>query len=107
MESLSTHLDQIFKEQSTSFKINGSLGFVLRHRVTHELRYFHSSVNNHRLLDMPILVANRDNFQDFIDAIDWDEILEIVRQQRPDSAWVVDEVTNLTIYINHLELLIK
>ena len=107
MESLTTRLEQIFNDQSTAFKINGSLGFVLRHRVKNDLRYFHSSVNNHRLLDMPILVNNRDDFQDFIDAIDWDKILEIVIQQRPDSTWVVDEVTNLTIYINHLELLIK
>jgi hypothetical protein len=41
---------QIFREQTTAFKINVSFGFSLRHMETGELRYYHSSQNNSRLL---------------------------------------------------------
>ena len=41
---------QIFREQTTAFKINVSFGFSLRHMETGELRYYHSSQNNSRFL---------------------------------------------------------
>ena len=100
-------LEQIFHEQKNSFKINASFGYVLRHRVTHELRYFHASLNNHRMMDMPILVNTLQDYRRFVDALDSFDSLEYARQQRPDSQWVVDEVTNLSVYINHLDSYIQ
>jgi hypothetical protein len=41
---------RIFKQQTTAFKINLSFGFILRNVETGELRYYHSSQNNSRLL---------------------------------------------------------
>ena len=35
----------IFKSQSSAFKINLSFGFILRNKISGELRYFHSSRN--------------------------------------------------------------
>ena len=39
--------EAIMKEQENRFKINYSLAYVLKNIETNELRYFHSSYNNH------------------------------------------------------------
>ena len=43
--SLHHTLWNIFKTQSSAFKINLSFGFILRNKISSELRYFHSSKN--------------------------------------------------------------
>ena len=79
----------------------------MRHRDTGELRYFHSSANNSRFLDMPLTVEKEEDFDKFIEKLEVGDFLEYARQSRPDSSWVVDQVTNLSLYFNHLEFLIK
>ena len=59
-------LDSIYQSQTGSFKINASVGSILRNRKTKKLRYFHSSLNNHRLFDQQILVTNRAQFDEFV-----------------------------------------
>ena len=63
-------LYDIFSAQSTAFKINASVGLSLRNTKTNELRYFHGSVNNHRLFRSPYLVQNREEFRIFTDALE-------------------------------------
>ena len=49
----------IFKTQSSAFKINLSFGFILRNKISGELRYFHSSKNvSGRFLDAPHLITD-------------------------------------------------
>ena len=43
--SLHHTLWNIFKTQSSAFKINLRFGFILRNKISGELRYFHSSKN--------------------------------------------------------------
>ena len=92
----------IFESQKNAFKINFSYGFVLIHNETSDLRYYHASQNNARLFDMPKLVRNKDDFKEVLEAIAKEDILEYVRQQRPDTKWVVHIVTNLAVYINKI-----
>ena len=93
---------EIFERQATCFKINASFGFMLRHIETGDLRYFHASQNNNRYLDMPHLIRNEDDLQRFSRELDRQDLLEYIRQQRPDTKWVVHLVTNITFYVNKL-----
>lgn len=42
-QELINHLDQIFTDQSTVFKLNVSFGFILRNNETGELQYLYAS----------------------------------------------------------------
>ena len=92
---------KIFRNQSSAFKINLSFGFILRHKISGELRYFHSSKNvSGRFLDVPHLVNNACDFETFLRSFDQQDILSWAILQRPNSEWVCDLVTNVTFYIN-------
>ena len=57
---------QIFREQTTAFKINLSFGFILRNIETGELRYYHSSQNNARFVDVPHLIRTEEDLEKFL-----------------------------------------
>jgi hypothetical protein len=84
------------------FKINVSFGFILRHMETGELRYYHSSQNNSRFFDVPHLIRTEEDLEKFLDELQGQDILEYIRQQRPDTKWVVHLLTNVTFYVNKL-----
>ena len=67
-----------------------------------ELRYWHSSQNNGRVLERPLLVRNRDDFHNFLRELEHADILEWARQQRPNTKWIVDIVTNATVFLNKI-----
>jgi hypothetical protein len=93
---------QIFRQQTTAFKINVSFGFVLRHMETGELRYYHSSQNNSRIFYVPHLIRTEEDLERFLDELQGQDILEFIRQQRPDAKWVVHLLNNVTFYVNKL-----
>ena len=100
---LEQQLRRVFDEQNYSFKINLSYGFVLRNKNTGRYRYFHSSFNCcGRYLDEPSLVTNSQDFETFLQRIRLPDVLQWVGSQRPDSAWVVEIVTNATFFINKI-----
>ena len=51
-------LDEIFTDQNGAFKINLSLGLILRNMETGEYRYFAPHVND-SLFPSPILIGSR------------------------------------------------
>ena len=55
-------LNAIFEEQKSAFKINTSLGMMLRNKTNGELRYWHNSYNNGRILDSPMTIQSRQDF---------------------------------------------
>jgi hypothetical protein len=99
-KDVESELWKIFGVQKHAFKINFSYGLILRHNDTGELRYFHACQNNARLLDMPWLVRNEDDFKNLLEKIRQYDILEYARQQRPDTKWMVYIVSNMSVYIN-------
>ena len=92
----------IFRHQTTAFRINVPFGFILRNVETGELRYYHSCQNNSRLFDAPHLIRNEEDLENFFDDLSRHDILEFIRQQRPDTKWVVHLLINVTFYINKL-----
>jgi len=53
------------------------------------------SANNNLVLEQPFLVSNREDLESTIQEISNVDFLEWVRQQRPNSKWVADFITNV------------
>ncbi len=48
------------------------------------------------------MVTNQEDFNEFVNRISEADVLEWARQQRPDTKWVVMNVTNLTVFVNKM-----
>ena len=79
--------------------MNFAFGFILRNTETGALQYHHPSANNNLVLEQPFLVSNAQDLDHAIDEINNIDFLEWIRQQRPNSKWVVDLVTNVTWFL--------
>ena len=100
---LNDPLGKLFNQQTVSFKINCSFGFILKDKVTSRLRYYHSSNNCcGRFLEEPSLITNRADFDSFLERIREPDILQWAIAQRPNSDWVCELVTNVTFFINRI-----
>ena len=97
--SLREQLSRIFADQTTVFKINLSFGFILRNTEMRALQYQHPSANNNLVLEQPFLISNQDDLERAIQEISNIDFLEWVCQQRLNSKWVVDLVTNVTWFV--------
>ena len=97
--ALREQLSRIFADQTTVFKINFAFGFILRNTETGALQYHQLSANNNLVLEQPFLVSNREDLERALEEISNIDFLEWVRQQRPNSKWVVDLVTSVTWFV--------
>ena len=97
--TLREQLGRIFADQTTVFKINFAFGFILRNTETGALQYHHPSANNNLVLEQPFLVSDQADLDRIYQQIAEIDFLEWVRQQRPNSKWVVDMVTNVTWFV--------
>ena len=95
-------LYRMFQEQTNAFKINLSYGFVLKNKNTGQYKYYHSSANCCGRYFEPRLITNRGDFDEFLERIKQNDILQWALSQRPDSAWVCELVTNVTFFINKI-----
>ena len=86
-------------KENTRLKINCSPAFILRHKSTGEYRYFHSSDNNNRLFEKPVLVKTENDLLSFIETLTEIDILDYVQRQRPSSSWQIVIVTNISFYL--------
>ena len=80
-------------------KMNCSLGFILKHRVTQELRYFHSSINNTQIFSSPVRITCIEDLLSTLDGILDLDLFEKAKLSRPDSSWGVVQVTNISFYL--------
>ena len=97
--SLCEQLNRIFADQRTVFKVNLSFGFILRKTETAALQYHHPSASNNLVLEQPFLISSPDDLEGLYQQIAEIDYLEWVWQQRPNSKWVVDLVTNVTWFV--------
>ena len=96
-------LDAIFRDQKGAFKVNASLGSMLRNKNTGELRYYHSSINNARMFEEPFQIQGPEDFQKFVDEIKSVDFNENPNVDKESSEWVTHDITNISIYVNHLD----
>ena len=84
-------LKTMFHEQTTLSRLTS----VLRNKNTDRYKYYQSSCNCcGRYMDEPSLITNSENFDAFLQRIRETNVLEWAINQRPDSAWVCELVTN-------------
>ena len=98
LEYLSQLVDDTFGKQKNAFKVNAAFGFILRNNETGELRYHYASSNT-RIFNAPFLIQNKLDLMSFLDQFLLQDPLEYARLQRPNSKWVVDLVTNMTLFV--------
>jgi hypothetical protein len=48
------------------------------------------------------LIRNEEDLQKFLDELSRHDILGYIRQQRPDTKWVVHLLSNVTFYVNKI-----
>ncbi|CAB4021097.1 Zinc finger and SCAN domain-containing 22, partial [Paramuricea clavata] len=102
MGQLVNDIDRIFEDQSTVFKLNLSFGFVLFNNETEQMQYHHPSANNNRVFDSPFQINNRDDLVQVRTALENIDIHEWANKQRPNSKWIVMDITNVTFYVTKL-----
>ena len=93
---------RIFTQQTTAFTINLSFGFMLKNVEKGELRQYHPSQNNARFLDAPHLIRTEEDLARYLDELSRHDMLEYIRQQYPDTKWVVHFLPNVTFYVNKI-----
>ena len=96
------HLDEIFTDQSTVFELNVSFGFILRNNETGALQYYYASRNNDQVFEEPFQITAAADLQQVREALLNLDVLKWVRQRRPNSKWVVEQVTNITFFVTKL-----
>ena len=101
-QELITHLNNIFTDQSTVFKLNVSFGFILRNNETGALQYYYASRNNEQVFEAPFQITTAADLPHVREALLNLDVLEWVRQRRPNSKWVVEQVTNITFFVTKL-----
>ena len=99
---IESKLSDIFSNQTKAFKISLSFSFILRNVNDESLRFFYGSFNN-TLLEKPFVVSDRAGFDRLIALLRDTDILESVRQQRPNSKWVFHLITNMVVTLDFLD----
>ena len=102
-------LTPFFENAKNKFKIQASHGFVLKKNVPQDeeaaeadesnYRYFHSSERNAGLYERPVVIGNSAEFQNLMTSLSEKDHLEVCRQERPNSKFVVDRITNTSFVI--------
>ena len=99
-QKLACFFETIFSERRNAFKVNASLGVVLRNRLTGEYTYYWASQNNQTLFDNPKLVKNGSDKDAVINSFQRLDLTTLV--SRPNSKFVFQAVTNVTFYITDI-----
>ena len=93
---------EIFRRLRCRAKVNISFGLVLRHNTTGEFRYFHASHNNARFFNEPFAIGSEEDMIRLINELEEADLMEHGRRRRPDTKWIVHELTNITVYVNKI-----
>ena len=75
----------------------------MKNMETNELTYWHSSNNNAVILDNSFLVNSHNRFHQLKNhVVTPNGIVEAAYNARPNTKYVLWEVTNLTAYVTHM-----
>ena len=88
---IKSRLQETLMNYSGKIKINVAFGFILRNRLTDELRFFHPS-NNTLLFGTPRLLINATDYRKLEDDIEQQDAFEYARLQRPSTSWKVEKI---------------
>ena len=97
-EGIWEKLCQTWREIKFRVKLNCSVGFLLENKINGELRYFHSSANNSTLFDSPKLITSENSLQQTYKELTEMDIHERTSRLRPNTTWIVRNITNITFF---------
>ena len=98
-------LKEIYKNAKGAFKINASLGLLLKNRENGELRYFAPGPNlvSH---ERPVFIHNNQTFNAFVQDMKGRDLFEWSTRSRPTTKFVVLQITNVLYEVTRTSRLI-
>ena len=84
-------VQEVIRDYNDRIKINVAFGFILKNRITENLKFFHPS-NNTMMFESPRLLANPNDYNQFIEDVEHQDAFEYARLQRPTTQWIVERV---------------
>ena len=84
-------VQEVIQKYDNKLKINVAFGFILKNRVTNDLKFYHPS-NNTMLFSKPRLLASPNDYRKFIDDVEHEDAFEYARVQRPTTQWIVERI---------------
>ena len=97
-----SHIEDIYREQNNSFKLNMNLGFIMRNRKTGEYRYYIPYANSY-LFQTPHTITRHGSLRALKNKIKKINPQEYVRNQRPGSEWEPVYITNIHFDISLMD----
>ena len=97
-EAMDHAIEQVYRRQNHSFKINLSFPAIFQNRETQEYKFYYAS-NNTKLLDKPKLIQNQDDLNDLLNFLSAKDFPTHLRNQRPNTKWVLERIVNLQIRV--------
>ena len=101
-EEIQSHIEDIYEQQSTAFKINLSFGLILYNIDTKSYRYF-IPFHNSRAMKFPRLISGRRSITLMMNTLKKMDIIELARKDRPSSAWSLAFITNINYYVYNMQ----
>ena len=89
-----THIKAIKSEICSGCKLNIAFAFILRNRVTDQLRFYHSS-NNTLVFRTPKTISTEADYAKVLDSLDKEDVYEYALRQRPSTIWVVAKIVSV------------
>ena len=90
-DSIPGKLGGVLKYYKKPVKVNVAFGYVLRNTETDELKFFHPS-NNTMVFETAQVIADQDDIMKVKNEIERDDLVEIARESRHSSKWVVETI---------------
>ena len=97
-EAMEHAIEQVYRLQNHSFKINLSFSAFFQNRETQEYKFYYAS-NNTKLLDKPKLIQNQDDLNNLLNFLAAKDFPTHLRNQRPNTKWVLERIVNLQIRV--------
>lgn len=72
-------------------KVNVAFGFILKDRLTDDLKFYHPS-NNTMVFTNPRLLETPSDYRRFVEEIEEEDAFEYARQHRPSTKWKVERI---------------
>ncbi len=83
--------------QMSLFKINLGFSFILKNKLTNELRFWNNQ-ENIGLLNQPTLITSHSDFVDFLKNFSKTDYEEKLFQMRSNTKWSLHRILSLGVY---------
>ena len=98
---ISDHLNQIYDEQKSGFKVNISMGFVMQDLSQPDNYRYYIPGENEMLLETPFYVTKKTQLRRLVNKLKKLDIRELLKNERPTSKYQVYYITNMNYVIHN------